>query len=558
MSAPTAPLSFSDRERLLAFSFATADLLLEVDHDLNVTFSSGAVRTLTGFAETEIVGRPLMSLLTSTDRTLVTMLLGRLGPDARLEPVFVSLVGKSGPVAVMLAGCRIDTGAPRYFLTVAKARPGMVPERRDAATGLLETADFASTVTAQSAQARKIGADVNMTMVELDKLEQFGVRAGKAGMDRLMGELGATLRSLSVGGHAAGRLGNDRFGVLHGSSVSPAAIRERVVALGRQIDPKAELGVTEKSMSLNGNDIRDEDAARVVMFAVRSFADKGIEHFVGGKLSNSMESLVQDTVARIEMVKKTLADRDIAVALQKIVGIGDRKIHHYEALCRTTDSDSPAAMIGFAEQVGLAGDIDLLVCGKVIDILNDATRKGIKPEIAVNMSAASLESEIFVSAFRTLVADHAALRPQILIEVTESAQIRDLSVANNILQQFRRDGHRVCLDDFGAGAAALPYIQALTVDYVKIDGAYVRRMLDDTRDTAILRAIVGLCRDLKMGTIAEMIETEPQAKRLLQLGVEFGQGYLFGRPMVDGALDGFKPATPQINARRKGYVETWT
>ncbi len=557
MSALSAPLPFSDRERLLAFSFATADLLLEVDHELKVAFASGAVRTLTGFADTEIIGKALMSLLAQGDRTLVTMLLGRLGPDARLEPVLVSLMAKSGPVAVMLAGCRIDAGVPRFFLTIAKARPGMIPERRDSATGLLETADFASTVSAQSAQARKIGADVNMTMVELDKLDQFGARTGKAGVDRLMGELGATLRSLSVGGQTAGRLSSDRFGILHGSSVSPAAIRERVVALGREIDPQADLGVKEKSMSLNGPDIKDEDAARVVMFAVRSFADKGIEHFVGGKLSNSMETLVQDTVARIEAVKKTLADRNIAVALQKIVGIGDRKVHHFEALCRTMDSDSPAAMIGFAEQVGLAGDIDLLVCGKVIDILADASRKGIKPEIAVNMSAASLESDIFISAFRALVAGHAALRPQILIEVTESAQIKDLSVANNILQQFRRDGHRVCLDDFGAGAAALPYIQALTVDYVKIDGAYVRRMMDDQRDTAILRAIVGLCRDLKMGTIAEMIETEPQAKRLEQLGVEFGQGYLFGRPVVDNPLEGLKPAAPQINARRKGFVDSW-
>jgi EAL domain-containing protein (putative c-di-GMP-specific phosphodiesterase class I) len=336
------------------------------------------------------------------------------------------------------------------------------------------------------------------------------------------------------------------------------AIREKVVALGRQIDPEADLGVREKSMALGGGAIRDEDAARAMMFAVRAFADKGIEHFVGGSLAGSMQMLVTDTVARIEMMKRTLEERKIAIALQRIVGIADRRLHHFEALCRTADGDSPADMIGFAEQVGLAGDIDLLVGGKVIDILLDAAAKGIKPEIAVNLSAASLESDIFISAFRALVAEHPALRPQILIEVTESARIRDLSVADRVIQQLRRDGHRVCLDDFGAGAAALPYIQALTVDYVKIDGAYVRRMLDDARDTAILRAIVGLCRDLKTGVIAEMIETEPQARRLQELGVQFGQGYLFGRPLVEGALDGLRPSSTPKNLKRKGYVETWS
>ncbi len=119
----------------------------------------------------------------------------------------------------------------------------------------------------------------------------------------------------------------------------------------------------------------------------------------------------------------------------------------------------------------------------------------------------------------------------------------DLPRAQRIIQEFRRAGHKVCLDDFGAGAASFPYLRAFTIDFVKIDGAYVSRMLDAMRDHAILKAMVQLCSDLGTVTIAEMIETDAQAQRLAQTGVDYGQGYLFGRPTPT-------PAMPGILARK--------
>ncbi len=144
-------------------------------------------------------------------------------------------------------------------------------------------------------------------------------------------------------------------------------------------------------------------------------------------------------------------------------------------------------------------------------------------------------------------------------------RIKDLQATNTVLQVLRADGHKICLDDFGAGAASFPYIQALEVDYVKIDGAYVKRMETHPRDRAILKAMVGLCRDLGVGTVAEMVETESQAKALVDLGVDYAQGYLFGRPSLDFTFPQLAAAPLELVAeggarrlmRRRGSRETW-
>src|SRR5262249_2647634 len=119
---------------------------------------------------------------------------------------------------------------------------------------------------------------------------------------------------------------------------------------------------------------------------------------------------------------------------------------------------------------------------------------------------------------------------RLLFEVTETTEFSDLARAEAILNRMQELGHAVCLDDFGAGAASLRYIQALSVDFVNIDVRFIRRRETGPRDRAILEAIVTLCRAVKIKTIVEMVETEDQAAHAAQLGIGFAQGYLFGRP----------------------------
>ncbi len=151
----------------------------------------------------------------------------------------------------------------------------------------------------------------------------------------------------------------------------------------------------------------------------------------------------------------------------------------------------------------------------------------------------------FTSSLLDLLDRHKALAPKLLFEITESAAITRFDEVNNFLQVLRGRGFRLCLDDFGAGTNSFHYLRRFSVDFVKLDGQFVRQAGDSAQDKSCLKAIAKLSRDLGAATIAEMIETEDQLAMLRGIGVEFGQGYLLGRPAAQPAACDF------VHAKRK-------
>ena len=255
--------------------------------------------------------------------------------------------------------------------------------------------------------------------------------------------------------------------------------------------------------------------------------------FTISELTEGYQQMLDDTRERIVVFKGTIARGDFEVAYQPIVDIRTRALHHHEALVRFPSAgpeSSPYETITFAEQAGVIGDFDIAMCKMVIAKINAARKSGQIIRAAVNLSGKSLESPIFVQELLTLLRDCRPIRNHLMFEVTESSRIDDLESVNKVLRELRKLGHHVCLDDFGAGAAAFQYLRALEVDFVKIDGIYVREAFTTANGKIFLTSMATLCKELKIQTIGEFVETEEVARFLLQVGVAYGQGYLFGRP----------------------------
>ena len=150
--------------------------------------------------------------------------------------------------------------------------------------------------------------------------------------------------------------------------------------------------------------------------------------------------------------------------------------------------------------------------------------------IAFNLSGLSVQSPEFRA--RLLAAlDRPApgLAARLLVELTETAEIEDEAAAAETLEALRERGVAVCLDDFGCGAAAFRYLRRFRVDYVKIDGSYVRNAAEDERDRSFVAAMVDLSRSVGADAIAEQIETEAVAQVMQDIGVRYGLGWLFGQ-----------------------------
>ena len=162
--------------------------------------------------------------------------------------------------------------------------------------------------------------------------------------------------------------------------------------------------------------------------------------------------------------------------------------------------------------------------------------------VAVNMSGLSVQSPDFCARLFALLEEMRAVvgppeQGRLLVELTETAEIDDLGAATGALARLRAMGVGLCLDDFGAGAAAFRYLQQFRVDYVKIDGSFVQAAQQGGRERAMVASMVELAANAGAQTVAEMIETEEQAALMRELGVDQGQGWLFGRP---GGLPGAK------------------
>lgn len=139
--------------------------------------------------------------------------------------------------------------------------------------------------------------------------------------------------------------------------------------------------------------------------------------------------------------------------------------------------------------------------------------------------------------------------------MTETAIVENLEAANRNIQALRNLGVPVCLDDFGAGSASFNYLQHLEVDILKIDGAYIRGLVEDGREAAMIRRLVQLCQDLKIRTVAEMVETQEVEALAIEAGVDYAQGWLYGRAAPEPQRDLRAPASQR--ARRRGAIESW-
>ncbi len=227
------------------------------------------------------------------------------------------------------------------------------------------------------------------------------------------------------------------------------------------------------------------------------------------------------------------ADRYV---VQPIVNLTDGAVQRYEVLARhARQSDQPSAdernTVAHLERTDAPAvtAVDVGAVDAAIALLSGPHGAAI-PGLAVNLSAVSAGDAQFLPQISRRVSSLGAQRAKLSFELTETTPIGDMDRVQALIQTLRSHGHRVYLDDFGSGATSFPYLRRFAVDGVKIAGFYTRAMLRSPTDTAIIRAIAALCRELDLDCIAEEVETNQQRQLLHSLGVVSAQGYLWGEP----------------------------
>lgn len=546
-------MASNERQRLLALAFASADLLIEVERSGVIAFAVGATRGLVPVdGDVQLPGRRLLDLVHPADAPMVEALVGGLRPGTRRGPLPVRMrqaTPDAPPVHATLSAFRPGDRTPvAVAVSRASAAASAARDRpRDAETALLSEQSFQDQASDLLRAAETSGRPLELMLLELPGLESVSGGLSREQSAELNTRLGAILRSVAADGQTAGRIGPNRFGVVHEKGIDAVDVERRLSQLPAQVAPgSGPLAVTRAAVDMLPVGQGVEDGVRALRYALNRFSGMPAGAAPPATLADALEGLVQDAVERIRDLDAIVAESRFDLVYQPIVSLITGQVHHYEVLARFQGGQGPGEVIQFAEEIGMIERLDLAIARRAVARLRAGPAT---VSLAVNVSGRSIENSVFLRLFMEMMAQNSDLAPRLKIELTESAELRRLDEVDKVLQELRGMGYRVCLDDFGAGAASFQYLQALRVDVVKIDGAYVKRIGKSKRDEVMLAGLVRMCEELGIETVAEFVETKAQAEALRAMGVRLGQGWLFGRPLAE-IPDGAPPAGPGRGARR--------
>ena len=371
--------------------------------------------------------------------------------------------------------------------------------------------------------------------------DNFGHRTG----DHLIVGVGSVLRDLMRGLNGElFRLGGDEFAI-H----LPSALRKEALDAGEQAldavrryrfqaaDNKVISSLAASAgialYPFHGNDVLA--LLSNVDIAMYQAKDLGRNRQV---LFDHVSAGLRSTHRRIHWAKKLrdALDEDRLVLFQQpVVRLKDRKTVHHEVLLRIRDEDGehilPGNFIELAESLGLIQDIDMRVVEKLLAYLRTQERSDGKMRYFVNLSRVSISDQHWVQRMTALLHGSGVNPSQLVFEITETAAMSEIDVTITFIKRLKEMGCRFALDDFGAGFSSFYYLKRFDVDYLKIDGSFIRDLATDEGSRIFVRALNDVARGLDKQVIAEWVETPEALNLLLGMGTQFGQGHLFQRPV---------------------------
>lgn len=516
------------RDRFLAFSFATADLLLEVDEKGAVAWALGAARGITGIDESALIGRPWLDLFSVEDRPVLSTLQSRAEPMRRRGPLLVTLENDAGPgKKAVLTAIRMP-GADHLHVTLGftSVLTARISEALGTGREALEGSDaFIRAAKDAMVLARTLGQEIALTLLDIEGMEEIRERLGGDAAQEMEQAIGSYLAGKSLDGHTAAIIGDGKFSLVHDAGLSPGPIGEH---LSKIAGDGASLNIRTRTLTGDLEVMDDREIGKALLYTLGEFERSGAKLPIRS-LNTGFRDYLSANPARVGQLRESIEQLRFDIFFQPVVDLKTWEAHHFEILSRFQTKGSTAEWLAFGEDVGLSTDFDAAVCERVINYLLYKS-PGRRSRFAINLSPKSLKNEKFLADLLARIKKNADLAGRMIFELSELPSLDRNDRALNFIKSVKDMGSEVGLDDFLAPSAIIPEIQNLPIDYVKFDGARIRRVLSSERESGQIRDAVARCKDLGIRTIAEIVETDDQAWRLRHMGIELAQGFLFAPP----------------------------
>ncbi|MFB4393723.1 MULTISPECIES: EAL domain-containing protein [unclassified Pseudomonas] len=551
-----------ERERAQITLESIGDAVITTDVEGCIVYMNPAAEQLTHWQAAQAQGLPLASLFSLLDenaekdsRTLVEQVLsGSLKGGAEHARLIQRLDGST--VSVNLVGSSIFTNGQASGIVLALH--DMTQERQyianlswqathDALTGLANRREFEFRLEqALNALARK-GSRHSLMFLDLDQFKLVNDTCGHAAGDELLRHICAVLQSGLREGDTLARLGGDEFGVLLENCPADQAeriaehLRHTVQSLhfvwkGRPFVTTVSIGLVHIAQSPGTL----EASLRAADMACYMAKEKGRNRVQVYHADDSELSMRFGEMAWIQRLHVALEENRFCLYAQEIAALKpDTGPGHLEILLRLHDETGrtilPDSFIPAAERYGLMTALDRWVVRNVFQVIRqclDEGRDGPLAMCAINLSGTSIGDDKFLEYLQRLFGEYRIPPRMICFEITETSAIANLGSAIRFINELKGLGCKFSLDDFCAGMSSFAYLKHLPVDFLKIDGSFVKDMLDDPINRAMVEVINHIGHVMGKRTIAEFVETPLIEQALQEIGVDYAQGYLIERPQV--------------------------
>lgn len=412
----------------------------------------------------------------------------------------------------------------------------------DELTGLLNRREFGRRVSRTIEEAQDTDRSHVFLFMDLDQFKIINDTCGHKAGDGLLSQVAKWLKGAVRDSDSVGRMGGDEFGVLlvgcgvEAATTKAAHLLKMISANtfqwgGRDFPLSASIGIVE--INADTPDL----ASALISADAACYAAKE----KGRNRSQLYVSTDENFVSRraemawVGRLNSAIAENRFVLLYQEILGLGDDITRHRELLIRYQGDDGkllpPGAFIPSAERYNLMPMIDRWVFEHVCNRLSVVRKKMIDPGVlSVNVSGTTLNEGGF-SEFVKEVLDRTGVPGSWLcFEITETAAIANLENAQQFIEDVKSFGCLIALDDFGSGMSSFNYLRSLSVDYLKIDGMFIKDMETSGVDSAMTEAINNVGKILGLRTVAEFVETPGLVKLLREMGVDYAQGYGVHKP----------------------------
>jgi diguanylate cyclase (GGDEF)-like protein/PAS domain S-box-containing protein len=545
--------------------------LVETSHDLIWTTDSqgrflylnAASNAIFGLAPKDLIGRCLFDFEADSSHLSNRRFLANLKRDGEIKHHVTRLVASTGEDRWIGINARVvldDSGVACGIRGTARdiTEEHLQTQRiehlamHDALTELPNRVSLQRKVDS-ALQSGDVGA---LLFLDIDHFkyvnDNFGHRTG----DQLIVGLGSVLRNVMRGVNGElFRLGGDEFAIHLPTALRKEAIetaekaldavrRYRFQAADDKVVSNLAVSAGIALYPFHGNDMLS--LLSNVDIAMYQAKDLGRNRHV---LFDQAAEHLRSTHRRIYWAKKlrdALDGNRLVLFQQPVVRLKDRKPVHHEILLRVRAEDGgyivPGSFIELSESLGLIQDIDMRVLERLLAYLRASGQANRKVRYFVNLSRVSISDQHWIRRFNTLLHNSGVNPSQLVFEITETAAMSEIDVTLTFIRRLKEMGCRFALDDFGAGFSSFYYLKRFDVDYLKIDGGFIRDLATDEGSRIFVRALNDVAHGLDKQVIAEWVETPEVLNLLLGMGTQFGQGYLFQRPIpleagVDAGVD---------------------